>query len=155
MAGPEQAVTKGRSARGSGWGWPFWVNSTAAQLWADLDRKFNTELVTLKSDLELLRTNNPFAAATLNAAIKAIEDTTKDHDGAVDYTGAATLNKTLDDLIAKVGTTKTTVRDDRRDRLAAFKTRLGTPLTSMAIDFTATKLSIPTRTSITGSAGWW
>jgi guanyl-specific ribonuclease Sa len=51
------------------------------------------------------------------------------------------LNKTLDDLIVKVGTTKTTVRDGRRDRLAAFKTRLGTPLTGMAIDFAATKLS--------------
>ena len=148
VRGPEQAVIQRALSRGSGWGWPFWVNSTAAQLWADLDRKFNTELVTLKSDLELLRTNNPFAAATLNAAIKEIEDTNKAHDGAVDYPGAGALNKTLDDLIAKVGNIKTAVRGERRDRLAAFKTRLGTPLTSMAIDFAATKLNSQDRKNL-------
>jgi guanyl-specific ribonuclease Sa len=127
--------------RGSGWGWPGWVDGNAKQLWADLDRKFNQELGVLKGDLETLRTRNPFATLTITAVITEITDAQKAYDRAIPHSEAVAVDKAIDDVMAKGASEKETVPEERLRRIKALSGRLGAPLTGLVVDFQATGLS--------------
>ena len=130
---------------GTGWGGIMWVDNQAKALWEALDRKYNTEMAELLTDLRALLDKNPFATDTLTPVIERITGIQAKWDGPIQYKKAPELDGLLDAVLKDGGDAKKAVPEQRAKKVDALVARLGSPLTSMVIDFAKTGLKAQDR----------
>ena len=113
-AGSVMQLKGQRIERGSntGWGTFGWTDGAVGQqLWTDIERKFNTELDPLLDSLEDYEERFP-GEANLQTIIDTINGYMAAKSGPVQYARAATMNETLDRLIARGNAAITAIQDE-------------------------------------------